>query len=75
MASIKAVEIRINSDDNVERCLKKFKRMCESYGVAKEYRKRKEYRKPSVKSKEKTESAIKRRNKAQFKNYRQTSKI
>ena len=47
-----------------ERSIRKFKRMCEAYGVVREYRKRQEYRKPSIRLKEKNEAAEKRRRKA-----------
>lgn len=43
-----------------ERAIRKFKRMCEAFGVTKEYRARKEYKKPSVKKKEKLKAAAKR---------------
>ena len=56
--------------DERERSLKKFKRMCESFGVVREYRKRQEYKKPSVKHKEKTEAADKRRKKTAMKSTR-----
>lgn len=58
--------IKINIDETygVERTLRKFKRMCESFGVVREYRKRKEYKKPSTCLKEKTEAAEKRRKKS-----------
>lgn len=61
--------IRVEIDDRggVERSLRKFKRMCESYGVVREYRKRQEYKKPSVRTKEKNEAAEKRRRKTTFK--------
>ncbi len=60
--------IRVEIDDRgVERSLRKFKRMCESYGVVREYRKRQEYKKPSVRTKEKNEAADKRRRKNVFK--------
>ena len=48
-------------DKGVERALRKFKRMCESFGIVKEYRNRKEYRKPSLKRKEKIIAAQKKR--------------
>lgn len=47
----------------IERSLKKFKRMCEAFGVIREYRKRQEYKKPSVRAKEKNAVAEKRRKK------------
>jgi len=53
-----------------EGSLRKFKRMCEAAGVLKEYRKRKEYKKPSIRRKEKTEAAAKRR----IKDLRKTSR-
>jgi small subunit ribosomal protein S21 len=61
--------IRLSIDDRngIERALKKFKRMCDSYGIVKIYRARQEYKKPSVKAKEKTESAEKRRIKTNIK--------
>jgi len=61
------IEISIDEKSGVERSLKKFKRMCESFGVIREYRKRQEYRKPSVRLKEKTAAAEKRRKKTNFK--------
>ena len=56
-----AITVQIDERSGVERSLKKFKRMCESFGVVREYRKRQEYKKPSVKHKEKVEAAEKRR--------------
>ena len=58
-----AITVMIDERSGVERSLKKFKRMCESFGVVREYRKRQEYKKPSVKHKEKLEAADKRRRK------------
>ncbi len=59
-------KIQISIDDRfgLERSLKKFKRMCESFGVVKEYRKRQDYKKPSVRLKEKVAAAAKRRAKS-----------
>ena len=69
MANNQKSAIRVDIDDKygVERSLKKFKRLCESFGVIREYRKRQEYRKPSVRLKEKIAAAEKRRNKAYIK--------
>ena len=53
------VEVEIDAK-GAERAIRKFKRMCEAYGVTKEYRARKEYKKPSIRKKEKTEAAQKR---------------
>lgn len=64
--------IKVVVDDKIgaERSLKKFKRLCESYGVIREYRKRQEYKKPSIRNKEKLAAAEKRRKKTQTKFYR-----
>lgn len=57
--------IVINIDERfpAEKAIKKFKRLCDAYGIVKEYRARQEYKKPSVKQKEKLEAADKRRRK------------
>jgi len=62
-------KIRIDITDGfaVERALKKFKRLCDAYGIVKEYRAREAYQKPSVKQKEKLEAAEKRRKKTSSK--------
>lgn len=61
------IEVKVDERMGVERSLKKFKRMCESYGVVREYRKRQEYKKPSVMLKEKRAAAEKRRKKTNVK--------
>ena len=43
-----------------ERAIRKFKRMCEAFGITKEYRARKEYSKPSIRKKEKLKASQKR---------------
>lgn len=57
--------IRIDITDGfaVEKALKKFKRLCDAFGIVKEYRAREFYQKPSVKKVEKLEEAEKRRKK------------
>jgi small subunit ribosomal protein S21 len=55
--------ISIGDGMPAERALRKFKRLCDAYGIVKEYRKRNEYRKPCVARKEKLEAAEKRRKK------------
>jgi len=67
--------ISISIDDRfpAEKALKKFKRLCDAYGIVKEYRARSEYRKPSVRMKEKLENAEKRRHKTDVRG-RRTSK-
>lgn len=69
--------IYLNVDERfgVDKTLRKFKRMCDSYGIAKQYRYRSEYKKPSVKNKEKLEAAEKRRRKTSTRNFRMRSKI
>lgn len=73
-----------NNHDNVvveidakgaERAIRKFKRMCESFGISKEYKNRKEYKKPSIKKKEKMAASKKRNAKAARKNNRSGRKI
>ncbi len=63
MSREEIIKIDIDESFGVERSLRKFKRMCDAFGVVKEYRKRKEYKKPSVCLKEKVEAAEKRRRK------------
>lgn len=72
MSNIKLV---IDEKFPAEKALRKFKRLCDSYGVVKEYKLKKEYRKPSVRKKEKLEQAEKRRRKAVVKQLRTRSKI
>lgn len=57
--------IKINIGDGfpVEKAIRKFKRLCDTYGIIKQYRQREAYQKPSVKAKEKREAAEKRRKK------------
>jgi len=58
-----------------ERAIRKFKRMCEAFGITKEYRARKEYSKPSVRKKEKLKAAAKRNAKTKRKNEFSRKKI
>lgn len=58
-----------------DKAIKKFKRMCDTYGIVKNYRAREAYQKPSVKAKEKREAAEKRRKKTSSKNVRFRQKI
>jgi small subunit ribosomal protein S21 len=69
-------KIRIDITDGfaVERALKKFKRLCDAYGIVKEYRAREFYQKPSVKRVEKLEAAEKRRKKTNSKSMGRGSK-
>ena len=68
------IDIKIDEKFGVERSLKKFKRLCESFGVIKEYRNRQEYKKPSIRKKEKLIAAEKRRKKSMVK-FRRNSKF
>ncbi len=69
-------KIRIDITDGfaVERALKKFKRLCDAYGIVKEYRAREYYSKPSIKRVEKLEAAEKRRQKTNSKSSGRGSK-
>lgn len=67
--------VKVDERMPAEKCIRKFKRMCDTYGIAKMYKARKEYRKPSVRHKEKTEAAVKRRIKNEMKLRRRASKI
>jgi small subunit ribosomal protein S21 len=57
------IQIHIDERFPAEKALKKFKRLCDAYGIVKEYRARSEFKKPSIKMKEKLENAEKRRHK------------
>ena len=70
-----SIEIAINERFGIDRSLRRFKRLCESYGVVREYRKRQEYKKPSVKKLEKSLAAEKRRKKTIAKNFRFRNRI
>ena len=70
-----AIEISINERLGVDRSLRRFKRLCESYGVIREYRRRQEYKKPSVRRLEKSQAAERRRKKMVFKSLRFRSNI
>ena len=56
-------KISISEGFPLEKALRKFKRMCDAYGVVKNYRARESYDKPSIRAKEKRENAEKRRRK------------
>lgn len=75
MSASTSIRVVVDEMKGAERSIRKFKRMCEAYGVVREYRKRQEYRKPSVRTKEKNEAAEKRRRKASFVRVGRKSKI
>ncbi len=56
--------VKIRDGIPLEKAIKKFKRLCDAYGILREYRKREAHAKPSVRAKEKRESAEKRKLKA-----------
>jgi small subunit ribosomal protein S21 len=56
-------KVKIGEGVPVEKVLRKFKRMCDSYGVVRQYRDKESYKKPSIRDKEKREAAEKRRRK------------
>lgn len=69
------LKIDVNENLPIEKAIKKFKRLCDEYGVVKRFRDLEEYKKPSVRSKEKREAAAKRRMKAQMKLKKTLSKV
>jgi small subunit ribosomal protein S21 len=69
------IHLVVDDRNPVEKTLKRFKRMCDSYGIVKVYRSKQEYKKPSIKAKEKSEAAEKRRRKAVVKFRRSSGKI
>jgi small subunit ribosomal protein S21 len=69
------IYIKVDERFGADKTIKRFKRMCDTYGIVREYRTRQEYRKPSIKAKLKTEEAEKRRNKLASKSRRFRSKI
>lgn len=70
-------QIRLNIDERfpLDKVLKKFKRLCDAYGIVQEYRARSEYKKPSVVKKEKLENAQKRRRKTEGRSKKFSSKM
>jgi small subunit ribosomal protein S21 len=68
MASVKdKIFVKIGEMMPAEKAIKKFKRMCDSYGIIKEYRDREHFKKPSIKARLKREEAEKRRKKEKVK--------
>ena len=54
-------EIKVGENESLDSALKRFKRQCARSGVLSEYRKREHYEKPSVKRKNKSRAARKRK--------------
>ncbi|MCB9063203.1 MAG: 30S ribosomal protein S21 [Halobacteriovoraceae bacterium] len=67
-----SVKVVVSGSFTADKALRKFKRMCESAGILKEYRKRKEYKKPSMRKKEKLQASEKRRAKENTKSFRRS---
>lgn len=67
--------LKVDERFGVDKTLRKFKRMCDNYGIVKEYRSRQEYKKPSVAKVLKSEQAEKRKRKAGSKSARFRSKL
>lgn len=75
VSSVALIKLDIDDRFPAEKALKKFKRLCDAYGIVKEYRARSEYKKPSVKTKEKLENAVKRRRKTDSRTRKFSSKF
>lgn len=68
-------KVRVIEGLPIEKALRKFKRMCDSYGIVREYRDKEAHKKPSIREKEKREAAEKRRRKTASKTKRFGRKI
>lgn len=55
-------EIKIGENESLDNALKRFKKQCARSGVIREARKREHYEKPSVKRKNKSEAARRKKN-------------
>lgn len=69
------IKVTISDGFPADKAIKKFKRLCDTYGIIKQYRAREAYQKPSIKAKEKREAAEKRRKKTMVKGSRFRNKI
>lgn len=54
-------EVRVGKNETLDSALRRFKRTCQKSGVLAEFRKREHYVKPSVRKKEKSKAARKRK--------------
>lgn len=68
-------KVKIVEGIPLEKALRKFKRMCDSYGIVRQYRDKEAYKKPSIREKEKSENAEKRKRKAISKGRTHSRKI
>ena len=55
--------VKVRKNENTEKAIRRFKRKVEREGILKDIKKNRFYRKPSVKKKEKSKAAEKRRRK------------
>lgn len=72
---VENIKVTISEGFPADKAIKKFKRLCDTYGIIKNYRKREAHQKPSVKAKEKREAAEKRRKKTSGRSFRGRQKI
>ena len=72
---ISNIKVEIKEGMPAEKALRIFKRLCDAYGIVKEYRARQEYKKPSIRAKEKRENAEKRRKKTDRKGFTENRKL
>jgi small subunit ribosomal protein S21 len=54
------IVVELTDGDSPERAIRRFRRLCQKFGLSSEYKKRTYHRKPSIKLKEKREKAEKR---------------
>jgi small subunit ribosomal protein S21 len=66
MAKEPNVRIVVGKDENIEKALKKFKRLCERAGIKKEVRSRRYYEKPSEKRRKAIRKAERNRRKPKY---------
>ena len=69
------IKVKVIDGMPIEKAIRKFKRLCDSYGIVKQYRAREAYKKPSIQEKEKREAADKRRKKTASKDRQGGSRI
>ena len=70
-----AISVKVLPGKNPEGAIRKFTRICDKFGVRREYRKRQHHIKRSVAKKEKLKAAEKRRQKAARESLDYTRKI
>lgn len=63
-------KVTVRNNENPEKAMRRFKRKVEREGIMKDIRKKRYFKKPSVRKKEKTKAAEKRRRKLAKRNSR-----